>query len=85
MAAYVSIFDKVFEVDQAVVLDFKAKILSGSSAKKLISDRRLDGVGEARVVSVKANFTQAGWQTGLFEAGFDPTIPSAWVLEGLVM
>lgn len=79
------IFHQVFEVDQTVVLAFKTKILSGSAAKKLISDKRLEGVGEARVVGIEANFNQPGWEAGLIEAGFNPALSSAWILEGLTM
>jgi len=45
----------------------------------------LDGVGKARVVGVKVNFIQTGWEVGLIEAGFDLTLPSTRILEGLIM
>jgi len=45
----------------------------------------LDGVDEARVVGVMANFNQKGWEDGLIDAGFNPTLPSTWILEGLTM
>lgn len=82
---YIFVFDKVFEIDQAVVIAFKAKIISGSLAQMMISEKRLDGVDEARVVGVMANFNETGWEDGLIDAGFDPAQPSAWILEGLTM
>ena len=76
--------DQVFEVDQAPVLSYKRKILSGMSSQKIISDKKMDGC-EARVIEVEADLEKTGWEGKLVEAGFNPALPSAWILEGLVM
>lgn len=76
--------DQVFEVDQALVLSYKRKILSGKSSQKMISDMKMDGC-EARLIEVEADLEKMGWEGKLVEAGFDPALPSAWILEGLVM
>lgn len=75
---------QIFEVDQALVLSFKKKIISGTSAQKMISDKKMDGC-EARVVEVEADLKKTGWDGELVGAGFDPALPSAWILEGLIM
>lgn len=75
---------QVFEVDQALVLSVKKKILSGMSSQQMISETKMDGC-EARVIEVKADLEKTGWANKLVEAGFDPVLPSAWILEGLIM
>lgn len=76
---------QVFEVDQALVLEYKRKILSRSSLQGMTSDKKLDGIGGARVIEVQANLGHTGWEDDLIKAGFDPSLPSAWILEGLTM
>ena len=46
---------------------------------------REEGASRARIVGVEADLSQIGWEGELFEAGFDPALPSAWILEGLTM
>ncbi|CAM9924787.1 unnamed protein product, partial [Laminaria digitata] len=75
---------QVFEVDQALVLRVKNALLAKTPADEG-SDEKGDGVGQAQVVAVEADLSQAGWEGELFEAGFDPSQPSAWILEGLTM
>eukprot|EP00903_Cladosiphon_okamuranus_P015440 g14261.t1 len=83
---------KVFEVDQSLVLRVKSALLMAATAADEVAasvagfrERRDDGVGQARVVSVEADLSVEGWEGELFEAGFDPSQPSAWILEGLTM
>lgn len=62
---------RYFEVDRPAVLRFKAE--------------RLDGVAprvEHRTVA--ADLTAHGWQNELIAAGYDPELPSTWLLEGLL-
>ncbi|CAN0515021.1 unnamed protein product, partial [Scytosiphon promiscuus] len=75
---------QVFEVDQALVLRVKNALLSKAPAAEG-SNGRGGGVCQAQVVAVEADLSQAGWEGELFEAGFDPNQPSAWILEGLTM
>ena len=76
---------QVFEVDQALVLRVKNALLSKAPAEECSAEGGDDGVGQAEVIAVEADLSQAGWEGELFEAGFDPTRPSAWILEGLTM
>ncbi|CAM9982501.1 unnamed protein product [Pylaiella littoralis] len=83
---------KVFEVDQALVLRVKNALLIEAAAADEVAasvsgfrERRDGGVGQARVIPVEADLSAEGWQGELFEAGFDPSEPSAWILEGLTM
>ena len=46
---------QVFEVDQALVLEFKRKIISGIPSTLIIPNGKHDGVCEARVVGVEAD------------------------------
>lgn len=71
-------------MDQASVLRVKRDLLS--LAKEGVHGRD-DGslVGAAEVVAVEVDFRVAGWERGLLEAGFDPAMPTAWILEGLVV
>ncbi|CAM9487222.1 unnamed protein product, partial [Ectocarpus sp. 6 AP-2014] len=83
---------KVFEVDQALVLRVKSALLTQAAAADEVAaavagfrERRDGGVGQGRVFPVQADLSVEGWQGELFEAGFDPSLPSAWILEGLTM
>lgn len=78
---------QVFEVDQALVLSVKSALLSKASKTSTSAgtEERRGGVGQAQVIAVEADLSQAGWEGELFEAGFDPNKPSAWILEGLTM
>jgi methyltransferase (TIGR00027 family) len=62
----------VYEIDQPKVLQFKAETL-----------RAHDAQSTARDVAVPMDLRQ-DWPTGLREAGFDPTEPTAWLAEGLL-
>lgn len=82
----------MFEVDQALVLRAKAALLTAATAADEVAasvagfrERRDGGVGQARVLPVEADLSVKGWEGELFAAGFDPSLPSAWILEGLTM
>jgi methyltransferase (TIGR00027 family) len=63
----------VYELDQDRVLDFKASTLHEHGADP-----------KAHRVAVAVDLRQ-DWPTALREAGFDPSKPSAWSIEGLLM
>lgn len=63
----------VFEVDQPRVLEFKAEVLAAHGAEPRT---------ERRVVPVDL---REDWPAALVAAGFDPTRPTAWSVEGLLM
>lgn len=63
----------VYELDQDRVLDFKATTLREHGAEP-----------KANRVEVKVDLRQ-DWPTGLRQAGFDPSAPSVWSIEGLLM
>jgi methyltransferase (TIGR00027 family) len=62
----------VYELDQPKVLDFKSATLREHGAEPT-----------ARLVNVPIDLRQ-DWPKALQEAGFDPSLPSAWSAEGLV-
>lgn len=39
----------------------------------------------ARHTNLEVDLEHSGWTKQLSEAGFDPSVPTVWVLEGLVM
>ncbi|CAM9366563.1 unnamed protein product [Ascophyllum nodosum] len=75
----------VFDVDQAQVLRVKKGLLMKARADGTSLEGREEGASRARIVGVEADLSQIGWEGELFEAGFDPALPSAWILEGLTM
>jgi methyltransferase (TIGR00027 family) len=62
----------VFEIDQPMVLKFKARVMAEHSAEAA-ADRR----------DVAADLRD-DWSIPLKAAGFDPTLPSAWSVEGIL-
>jgi methyltransferase (TIGR00027 family) len=62
----------IFEIDQAQVLDFKQRVLDDTRA-----------VPTARRVTVSVDLRD-DWPAALGNAGFDPGMPSAWAIEGLL-
>ncbi len=62
----------VYEIDAPMVLAFKDSVLAGQGAAASC-DRR----------TVAADL-RADWPTALRKAGFDPTLPTAWLAEGLL-
>jgi len=63
----------VYELDQPRVLEFKRDALAANGDKAL-TDRR------AVAVDLRED-----WQMALRDNGFDPTVRSAWLLEGLLI
>lgn len=64
----------VFEVDQPTTFDVKEPLLAGEQ------------LAVARRVAVGTEFTERGrWAADLEAAGFDRSIPTVWLLEGLLM
>jgi methyltransferase (TIGR00027 family) len=63
----------VFEVDQPEVIDFKSKTLAELGAAPT-ADRRTVAID-----------LRDDWPTALQDNGFDPSAPSAWIAEGLLI
>jgi len=69
----------VFEVDQPTTFDVKEAILNYPNVKSrcplTVKDRRV----------VPVDFTQQeSWADKLLQNGFDPSVPTVWLLEGLL-
>ncbi|ORW19747.1 SAM-dependent methyltransferase [Mycobacterium palustre] len=64
---------QLFEVDQADVLDFKSRVLDARGAAP---------TAERHEVRVDL---RDDWVAALIASGFDPTLPTAWLVEGLLM
>lgn len=78
-------FQQVFELDQPLVLRVKNNLLSKQESFNSVSDEKADDVVRARIVPVEVDLSQAEWERELLQAGFDASLPSAWILEGLTM
>lgn len=63
----------VYEIDQPQVIDFKTGVLDGLGAQPT-----------ARRQTVGIDLRE-DWPSALRAAGFDPTAPTAWVAEGLLV
>ncbi|UXA18262.1 class I SAM-dependent methyltransferase [Mycobacterium sp. SMC-4] len=63
----------VFEIDQPKVLEYKAATLSAHSVA---------ATAQRRAVAVDL---RQDWPAALKAAGFDATVPTAWLAEGLLM
>ncbi len=63
----------VFEVDQPEVIDFKSKTLAGLGAQPK-ADRRTVAID-----------LRDDWPKALRDKGFDPSRPTAWIAEGLLI
>ncbi|MCX6482180.1 MAG: class I SAM-dependent methyltransferase [Mycobacterium sp.] len=63
----------VYEIDQPAVIDFKTGVLASLSARP---------TARHRTVGIDL---RDDWPTALKAAGFDPTIPTAWLAEGLLI
>ncbi|WP_179470250.1 class I SAM-dependent methyltransferase [Mycolicibacterium vinylchloridicum] len=63
----------VYEIDQPLVLDYKAKTLAEHGVRP---------VAERHEVPVDL---RQDWPAALKEQGFDPSLPTAWLAEGLLM
>jgi methyltransferase (TIGR00027 family) len=63
----------VYEIDQPQVIEFKTTTLAGIGAQPSATRRTV------------AIDLRADWPTALQEAGLDPTKPTAWLAEGLLI
>ena len=63
----------VFEVDQPEVIEFKSKTLAELGAAPT-ADRRAVGID-----------LREDWPAALRDSGFDTTVPTAWIAEGLLV
>jgi methyltransferase (TIGR00027 family) len=63
----------VYELDQPEVIDFKTRTLTGLGAKPR---------AERRTVAIDL---RNDWPKALLDNGFDPTQPTAWIAEGLLI
>ncbi len=63
----------VYELDQPEVIDFKTKTLTGLGATPK-ADRRTVAID-----------LRNDWPKALLDNGFDPTQPTAWIAEGLLI
>jgi methyltransferase (TIGR00027 family) len=63
----------VFEIDQPAVIDFKTRVLTDAGATPA-ADRSTVGID-----------LRDDWPTALRSAGFDPSVPTAWIAEGLLI
>ncbi len=63
----------IYEVDQPAVIEFKTQTLAALGAQP---------TGEVRTVGVDL---RDDWPTALRNAGFDPSAPTAWLAEGLLI
>nr|BBH94730.1 S-adenosyl-L-methionine-dependent methyltransferase [Thermogemmatispora argillosa] len=64
---------RFFELDQPLILDYKEAVLKVQQAQP-----------RCERVPVIADLAQPGWEEALLQAGFNPTLPSAWLVEGLL-
>ncbi|NTY61455.1 class I SAM-dependent methyltransferase [Mycolicibacterium sphagni] len=64
---------RVYEIDQPLVLDYKAKKLA---------EHDVQPIAERHEVPVDL---RQDWPAALKERGFDPSQPTAWLAEGLLM
>lgn len=62
---------KIYELDQAQVIETKTAILADATPK-------------SQHYAISADLTQP-WSHLLLEQGYQPTLPSIWLLEGLLM
>ncbi|CAG7617461.1 SAM-dependent methyltransferase [Actinacidiphila bryophytorum] len=62
---------RYFEVDRPPVLDYKRECLAAESPR---ADHRW----------VPVDLAEPSWPEALADAGFDPALPSTWLLEGLL-
>ena len=63
----------VFEIDQPQVIEFKSRVLASLGANPA-ADRRTVAID-----------LRDDWPAALRDSGFDPTMPAAWIAEGLLI
>ena len=70
----------VFELDVPEVLDRKTRVFAETA---FVSGSPPLTLAECRV-AVHANVARPGWLRALRDAGHDPSVPTIWILEGLL-
>lgn len=74
----------VFEIDQQTTFDVKEPLLKGE--KLLVKSRHVVSTDFSKsALSSSRNYSVPQWSHDLEASGFDPNIPSVWLLEGLLM
>jgi methyltransferase (TIGR00027 family) len=63
----------VFEIDQPQVIEFKSSVLTSLGAAAAAGHRTV------------AIDLRDDWPTALRDSGFDPSLPTAWIAEGLLI
>jgi methyltransferase (TIGR00027 family) len=63
----------VYEIDQPQVIEFKSRVLAGLGASPA-ADRRTVAID-----------LRDDWPTALRDTGFDASLPTAWIAEGLLI
>lgn len=63
----------VYEIDQPAVIEFKTRVLSEAGAAP---------AADRRTISIDL---RADWPKALRDNGFDPSQPTAWIAEGLLI
>jgi methyltransferase (TIGR00027 family) len=63
----------VFEIDQPQVVEFKSGVLASLGAA---------AAADHRTVAIDL---RDDWPTALRDSGFDPSVPTAWIAEGLLV
>ncbi|GGT64803.1 class I SAM-dependent methyltransferase [Streptomyces purpureus] len=64
---------RFFEVDRPAVLAYKDERLATTDARPRADHRK-----------VAVDLTSPDWEADLQQAGYDPTVPATWLLEGLL-
>ncbi|MBE3565097.1 MAG: SAM-dependent methyltransferase [Thermogemmatispora sp.] len=64
---------RFFELDQPMVLEYKEEVLQRHGARPLC-DRR----------SLAVDLAASEWPDALLQAGYDPSLPAIWLVEGLL-
>ncbi|KAK9808677.1 hypothetical protein WJX72_001795 [[Myrmecia] bisecta] len=77
-----------FEVDKQDVLTMKQQRLQqagvGFLAQPVIAEQAAYPLQAASWQGVDADLADAGWVSSLIKAGFEPSLPTVWIAEGLI-
>lgn len=89
---------RVFEVDQPTIFDVKEPIIKSVGHPLAVANRTVvpyeftaqRGQGfeltmDGGVVDLPTDQYSTSWADSLIKAGFDPKVPTVWLLEGLLM
>ncbi|BDA46207.1 Putative S-adenosyl-L-methionine-dependent methyltransferase [Coccomyxa sp. Obi] len=75
-----------FEIDRADVLNAKRKVLTKAQASFSVDTNKgaKYPLRAAKYSTCDADFAVDGWTKSLIAAGFDPSVPTVWIAEGLL-